>query len=141
MGETACRSQWNNSARMAIATYSLGTIALSKRFDRQTSLKHPPCLIWRTVYGGDCLQIAMEHLRSHGNCHIFARDNRSLETLRQADIAQTSAMPDMAHCLWGRLLAVVPRFYEAQPLRFVRRDDEAKASPLLEGNASTVQSY
>jgi pyruvyl transferase EpsO len=84
---------------------------------------------------------SMEQFRTHGNCYIFARDNRSLGFLRQASFTQTSAMPDMAHYLWGKLLPITPRAYEAQPLRFVRRDGEAKSSPLLEGNASTVQSY
>jgi pyruvyl transferase EpsO len=84
---------------------------------------------------------SMEQFRSHGNCYIFARDNRSLEFLRQASFTQTSAMPDMAHYLWGKLLPITPRAYEAQPLRFVRRDGEAKASPLFECNPGTVLSY
>jgi pyruvyl transferase EpsO len=84
---------------------------------------------------------SMERFRSHGNCHIFARDNRSLEILRRGGIAQASAMPDMAQYLWGSLLPDLPPFYEEQPLRFVRRDKESKASAVLQGGGGTAQTY
>jgi pyruvyl transferase EpsO len=83
----------------------------------------------------------MERFRSHGNCHIFARDNRSLEILLRGGIAQASAMPDMAQYLWGSLLPDLPPFYEAQPLRFVRRDKESKASAALQGGGGAAQTY
>jgi pyruvyl transferase EpsO len=42
-------------------------------------------------------------------------------------------MPDMAHYLWGSLLASEFANFEAQPLRLVRRDKESKGSAVLQG--------
>jgi pyruvyl transferase EpsO len=97
----------------------------------------------QTVYfeSQDRFRQSVERFRSHGNCHIFARDNRSLEILRRGGIAQASAMPDMAQYLWGSLLPDLPPFYEAQPMRFVRRDKESKASAVLQGGGGTAQTY
>lgn len=86
----------------------------------------------------DRLQKSMERFRSHGNCHIFARDNRSLEILQHAGVYQSSAMPDMAQYLWGSLHPDTPSVYESQPLRFVRRDKESKTYAALEGEGNDL---
>ncbi len=86
----------------------------------------------------DRLQKSMERFRSHGNCHIFARDNRSLDILQHAGVHQSSAMPDMAQYLWGILLPDTHPVYESQPMRFVRRDKEAKTYAALEGEGNAL---
>ncbi len=86
----------------------------------------------------DRLSKSLERFRKHRNCHIFARDARSLEILQQASIHRSSAMPDMAHCLWGSLLADEPPLYEAQAMRFVRRDIESKLFP-VSGDDESVE--
>jgi len=89
----------------------------------------------------DRFQQAMGKFRSHGNCHIFARDNRSLDALQKAGVDQSSAMPDMAQYLWGTLLPEAPSFYEAYPMRFMRRDKESKTSAVLRGGRDAAQTY
>lgn len=82
-----------------------------------------------------------EQFRSHGNYHVFVRDGRSLETLQQMGVHESSTMPDMSHYLWGSLLYDVPSYYEALPLRLVRRDKESKESSVLQDRRNTVRSY
>jgi len=86
----------------------------------------------------DRLRKSMEIFRSHRNCHIFARDAHSLEILQRAGIYRSSAMPDMAQYLWGSLLPDTPSVYESQPMRFVRRDKEAKTYAVLEGEGNAL---
>jgi pyruvyl transferase EpsO len=82
------------------------------------------------------LQQSMQKFRSHANCHIFARDELSLDILQRAGMCRSSAMPDMAHCLWRRLVADKSADFEAQPLRLARHDKESKASDVLQGKGS-----
>jgi pyruvyl transferase EpsO len=87
----------------------------------------------------ECLRQSMEKFRVHRNCHIFARDARSLEILQQAGIRRSTAMPDMAHCLWESLVADESPYYEAQPMRFERRDIECKPFAVLGGDEWVAQ--
>jgi pyruvyl transferase EpsO len=87
----------------------------------------------------DRLTRSLERFRKHRNCHIFARDSRSLEILQQAGIRRSSAMPDMAHCLWGSLVADESPDYETQPMRFERRDTESKPIAALGGDEWVAQ--
>jgi pyruvyl transferase EpsO len=87
----------------------------------------------------DRLCRSMEQFRAHGNCHIFARDRRSLETLQRAGIHHSSTMPDMAQYLWGNLLVDQCLGCEAQPMRLVRRDKESNASAVLPCDGHTAQ--
>jgi pyruvyl transferase EpsO len=103
--------------------------------------RNPIVVLPQTVYfeSQDRLQKSMERYRSHRNCHIFARDARSLETLQRAGIHRSSAMPDMSHYLWGSLLADLSSDLEPQPMRLVRRDKESKAHAVLHGAGCTAQ--
>jgi pyruvyl transferase EpsO len=82
---------------------------------------------------------SMERFCSHGNCHIFARDKRSLETLQRAGVHHSSAMPDMAQYLWRNLLVDESSGCEMQPMRIVRRDKESRAYAVLQGDGYTAQ--
>jgi pyruvyl transferase EpsO len=81
----------------------------------------------------DRLRQSMEAFRSHRNCHIFARDARSLEILRQSGIHQSCAMPDMAHYLWANLRPHPLSGFEEQPLQLIRRDRESRTSTIPPG--------
>lgn len=104
---------------------------------------NPIVILPQTVHfvSPDRLHQSMEIFRSHRNCHIFARDARSLEILQRAGIQRTSAMPDMAHYLWGVLKPVVPSAYKSEPLRLVRRDKEAIISSILQGDLDTDRRF
>jgi pyruvyl transferase EpsO len=97
--------------------------------------RNPILMLPQTVHfeSQDRMQQSMERLRAHANCHIFARDEHSLEILQRAGVHRSSAMPDMAHYLWGSLLANESVGFEAQPLRLVRRDKESKAFAAMQG--------
>jgi pyruvyl transferase EpsO len=86
----------------------------------------------------DRLCRSTERFRAHGNCHVFARDKRSLATLQRAGVRHSSAMPDMAQYLWGSLLVDDCPGCEEQPMRFVRRDKESRDSAILRGDAAQV---
>ena len=86
----------------------------------------------------DRLHQSMERFRAHRNCHIFARDGRSLETLQRGGV-HSSAMPDMAQYLWGSLPAYAFSGSEAQPMHLVRRDKESKASAVLPADGRAAQ--
>lgn len=105
--------------------------------------RNPIVILPQTVYfnSRDLFRQSMEILRAHRNCHIFARDARSLEILRTAGIQRTSAMPDMAHCLWGRLRAEVPSSYQERPMLFVRRDKESKPFTTLHRGEPEEQTW
>jgi pyruvyl transferase EpsO len=61
-------------------------------------------------------------LRRHPDLHILLRDRRSLDLLRERDLANLYLCPDMAHALWGYLR--VPALPEVDTLRLFRRDKE-----------------
>jgi pyruvyl transferase EpsO len=103
--------------------------------------RNPILVLPQTVYfeSQDRFRQSMEQYRSHRNCHIFARDATSLETLQRAGIHRSSAMPDMSHYLWGSLRADLSSDLEAKPMRFVRNDKESKAYAALQGNKDAAQ--
>ena len=77
------------------------------------------------------LQQSMEQLRSHRNCYVFARDEKSLEILKRAGIHRSSAMPDMAHFLWGDIHPDQSVKLQAEPMRLARTGKESRASSAL----------
>jgi pyruvyl transferase EpsO len=105
--------------------------------------RNPILVLPQSVYfeSPDRQQQSMERLRSHANCHIFARDESSLEILQRAGVYRSSAMPDMAHYLWASLRADESADFEAPPLRLVRRDKESKASAVLQRENHAEPAY
>jgi len=102
--------------------------------------RNPILVMPQTVHfeSQDRFRRSMEIFRSHRNCHIFARDARSLEILQGGGIHRTSAMPDMAQYLWEYLLPDPHPVYESQPMKFARADKEAKIHSALEGEGNTI---
>lgn len=67
-------------------------------------------------------------LRKHPDTTIFVRDTRSLVALQEANIPNVVLMPDMAHQLFGKLVAN-PRVPTKKELYFCRKDVEAGTLP------------
>ena len=67
-------------------------------------------------------------INRHGNCHVFARDFRSLEFLQHLRLRSVSAMPDTAHALTGVLLPIRTKAAGGS-LGLIRTDKEASRTP------------
>ena len=105
--------------------------------------RNPILVLPQTLYfnSADCFRESMARFRAHGNCHIFARDERSLEALQRAGVHRSSTMPDMAHYLWGNLRAESSPEDSARILRLVRRDMESKSSALQQSTDPANPDY
>jgi pyruvyl transferase EpsO len=77
---------------------------------------------------------SMTKFQAHGNCHVFARDLHSLKILQRGGVDRSSAMPDMAHALWGCLKARELLRQTEASMRFIRTDKEFMPSNILQGD-------
>lgn len=73
-------------------------------------------------------QASVRRINRHRNCHVFARDCRSLEKLQGWGINSVSLMPDTAHALTG-FLGVEAAVQCPCALHLIRRDREASSVP------------
>lgn len=64
----------------------------------------------------------------HRNLHIFVRDRVSLATLHKRGLQQVTALPDMAHWLWGKWASPYQDSH-GKCLYFFRRDKESAGVP------------
>ena len=72
------------------------------------------------------LQMSLQKIRRHPNCHILVRDRESLVALQSARISCCSLMPDMAHYLWGTLKATQDAL-PGREMYLLRQDMEARS--------------
>lgn len=105
--------------------YQKGREALLERFPHNRIVVLP-----QTVYFKEqkAAKESIKRFKTHGNVHIFLRDEKSICTVQEGGLTTASLMPDMAHYLWGTITRP-DKSASRDTLRFIRRDAEAK--PLL----------
>jgi pyruvyl transferase EpsO len=88
----------------------------------------------------EAARASLGKIAKHRNYHIYARDQKSVDTLQAAGMTSVSAMPDMAHALWGVLPTPRPEGHRAF---FLKRTD-VESTPLPEEYAqecASLESY
>jgi pyruvyl transferase EpsO len=90
--------------------------------------RHRIVVLPQTVYFGDEAALARSAAKfaQHNDVHVFARDERSLDILRQHFHVYSYLCPDMAHFLWGLLPQKHNQCFNNRTLYLMRRDCEQR---------------